>query len=451
MAYTSVYVIFFFVTLRLELCANKNTNMRIKFISIQNFRAIHNFECTCDEAVNVIYGINGAGKSTIVQALKILLSWPIRRILNPNGNGTALTDKDISKGASFCSLEVTLDDLQETTWKLYRQRSTERTKAEVSNLKQLMVYANEWVYEHSKNGAITSMPAIGIFDVNRAVIEVPQRLVRQGTMSPADAYDGKTDFKSFFHWYREREDIENEKIRELFFSHKESNEIKLDVQLSAVRRAIEQVLPQYGDFHVVRNPRRFVMKKNGESFDFSNFSDGEKCYITLVGAIARKLAMTHPDSENPLDERGIFIIDEIDLHLHPEWQQTVVTKLRDTFKHCQFFMTTHSPIVLSGVRTYDGEQIFAVQNGNVILQTGKIFGGQVQDILLRQFNISSLRSPEADKLLNQWREKINNGKVNDEEYKALRAKILHWINPVDSEIMQLLLEEKKMQKTNEKD
>ena len=114
-------------------------------------------------------------------------------------------------------------------------------------------------------------------------------------------------------------------------------------------------------------------------------------------------------------------------------------------------MTTHSPIVLSGVRTYDGEQIFAVQNGNVILQTGKIFGGQVQDILLRQFNISSLRSPEADKLLNQWREKINNGKVNDEEYKALRAKILHWINPVDSEIMQLLLEEKKMQKTNEKD
>lgn len=424
--------------------------MRIKFISIQNFRAIRSFECTCDEAINVIYGINGAGKSTIVRALQILLSWPIRRILNPNSNGTALTDKDISTGASFCALELTLDDAQETTWRLYRQRSTERTKAEVSNLKQLMIYANEWVYDHFKDGAIASMPAIGVFDVNRAVIEVPQRLVRQGTMSPADAYDDKTDFKSFFHWYREREDIENEKIRELFFAHKELDEVELDVQLLAVRRAIEQILPQYGDFHVLRNPRRFVMKKNGQAFDFVNFSDGEKCYITLVGAIARKLAMTHPNSDNPLDERGIFIIDEIDLHLHPEWQQTVVNKLRETFRQCQFFMTTHSPIVLSGVRTYAGERIFAVQDGNVIPKTDKIFGGQVQDILLRQFNISSLRTPEADTLLDQWRQRIIRGEVNDEKYKALKAKIMSWFNPLDSDIVQLLLEEKKIIKTNEK-
>lgn len=424
--------------------------MRIKFISIQNFRAIRHFECMCDDAINVVYGINGAGKSTIVRALQILLSWPIRRIINPNGNGIALTDEDITKGASFCSLEITLDDPQETTWKLYRQRSTERTKAEVSNLKQLMIYANEWVLNHTENGAISMMPAIGTFDVNRSVIEVPQRLVRQGTMRPTEAYQGKTDFKSFFHWYREREDIENEKIRELFFANRDAKHVKLDVQLTAVRTAIEQILPQYGDFHVLRSPRKFVMKKNGVEFDFTNLSDGEKCYITLVGAIARKLSMTHPNSANPLNERGIFIIDEIDLHLHPEWQQTVVPKLRDTFKNCQFFLTTHSPSVLSGVRTYAGEKIFAVRDGDVILQDSNIFGAPVQDILLRQFNLSGLRAPEAEALIAKWRKKLAKGEINDQEYAEIKSDLLSKLDPANEDILRLIFEERKLRKQHEK-
>ena len=429
--------------------------MRITRIVIENFRAIHHFDSTCHNAINVIYGINGAGKSTIVRALQILLTWPIRRILNPNGNGIALTDEDISLGATYCSLEATLDDPQETTWRLYRQRSTERTKAEVSNLKHLMSYANDWVLEHSKNGAITSMPAIGIFDVNRAVIEVPQRLVRQGTMLPSDAYKSKTDFKLFFHWYREREDLENEKIRDLVINRKDLRdsqiEAQLDIQLTAVRTAIELTLPQYGNFHVHRSPRKFVMKKNGVEFDFTNLSDGEKCYITLVGAIARKLAMTHPDSHNPLDERGIFIVDEIDLHLHPEWQLTVVPKLRAIFKNCQFFLTTHSPIVLSGVRTYEGEQIFAVQNGEVKRQGSKIFGAPVQDILLDQFNLTGLRAPEAEALIDEWRKRLEKGEYEGEAYEKVKSEILQKMNPVDENIARLFLEELKLKQQHEKD
>lgn len=420
--------------------------MKIKFISIRNFRAIRSFECMCNGNMNVIYGINGAGKTTIAKALEILLSWPIRRIINPNGNGIALTNKDITKGESFCSLEITLDDPQETTWRLYRQRSTERTKAEVSNLKQLMIYANEWVLEHTKDGMIDTMPAIGVFDVNRAVIEVPQRLVRQNIMTPAGAYAGKADFKSFFHWYRQREDIENEKIREMFFAKENARDVKLDVQLTAVRTAIEKALPQYGGFHVQRSPKKFVMKKNGMEFDFINLSDGEKCYITLLGAIARLLAITHPSSEEPLQERGLFIVDEIDLHLHPEWQKTVVEKLRAVFPNCQFFLTTHSPFVLSGVRTYDGEQIISVSNGEAIAQSGKIFGSQAQDILLNQFNIDSLRAPEAEELVREWREKIAKGEVLDEEYKTIKSKLMDRMNPMDSEVMRLLLEETKVLK-----
>ena len=261
---------------------------------------------------------------------------------------------------------------------------------------------------------------------------------------------GKTDFKSFFHWYREREDLENEKIRDLVFNHKDLRdsqlESRLDIQLTAVRKAIEETLPEYGNFHVMRSPRKFVMNKNGVEFDFTNLSDGEKCYITLVGAIARKLAMTHPDSMHPLDERGIFIIDEIDLHLHPEWQLRVVPKLRKIFKNSQFFLTTHSPIVLSGVRTYDGERIFAVQAGEVKPQGGKIFGLPVQDILLCQFGISGLRAPEAEQLISKWRDKLAKGEINDSEYAAIKSELYNKMDPMDEDIVQLLLEERKLKK-----
>jgi predicted ATP-binding protein involved in virulence len=63
----------------------------------------------------------------------------------------------------------------------------------------------------------------------------------------------------------------------------------------------------------------------------------------------KKLFDRYPDSENPLKESAVLLVDEIDLHLHPQWQRTVIKYLSDIFPQTQFIVTTHSPFVIQSM------------------------------------------------------------------------------------------------------
>lgn len=420
--------------------------MKISKIQIENFRAIKSYESDISDSINVYYGENGVGKSTLITAISYLLSWLTARLLNAKGNGKILTDDDISQSASYCKISLTLND--GTKWMLYRQRKIIRTKSEQSDLRQLSEWTARWVNEHRDvDGSITELPTIGIFNVNRSVVDVPQRLVRQKSLLPESIYSIKIeDFKSFFHWFREREDVENELLRTLYNRNQLAGGFNPDPQLAAVRAAILKTMPQYENLHVKRSPRKFVLEKNGVEYDFSQLSDGEKCYITLVASIARRLSVTHPNSKSILDEEGIFVIDEIDLHLHPEWQRQIVCRLRETFQHCQFILTTHSPSVLSSIRTFANEHVYMVNDGMIRQRKGKIFGADVSDILLRDFAVSSVRSIEAEHILENVRRHLEDGDIASEEYMNARNTMLEILDPTDKTVVALLAEELKLRK-----
>lgn len=420
--------------------------MKISKIQIENFRAIRSYESDISDSINVYYGENGVGKSTLVTAISYLLSWLTARILNAKGNGKILTDEDISTGAPHCKISLTLTD--GTQWTLYRQRKTIRTKSEQSDLRQLSEWTDRWVNEHrDTDDSITELPTMGIFNVNRSVVDVPQRLVHQKSLSPESIYSIRMeDFKSFFHWFREREDVENEILRTLYNRNQLAGGFNPDPQLAAVRAAILKTMPQYENLHVKRSPRKFVIEKSGVEYDFSRLSDGEKCYITLVASIARRLSVTHPSSKSILDEEGIFVIDEIDLHLHPQWQRQVVGRLRDTFPHCQFIFTTYSPSVLSSVRTFANEHVYMVNDGVIHQRKGKIFGADVSDILLRDFAVSSARSIEAEHILDNVRNHLESGDITSEEYLNAREAMHKKLDPSDKDVVALLAEELKLRR-----
>jgi len=96
-----------------------------------------------------------------------------------------------------------------------------------------------------------------------------------------------------------------------------------------------------------------LVSKSGQELAINWLSDGEKCLLALVGDLARRLAIANPNAKNPLDGRGIVLIDEIELHLHPEWQREVIPSLVKTFPNCQFIITTHSPQVISEILPED--------------------------------------------------------------------------------------------------
>lgn len=362
--------------------------MRVKHISISNYRAVRNLEYSCAEGMNVFVGVNGAGKSTLLYAICTLLSWFVGKVKNAEGRGVVLTDYDISKGADFCRLTLHMDTAK---WVCYKQRSTVRKKAmEKSDYAELRQLTDELMTRYHNSDELMALPVVAFYGVDRAVASIPQRLHKAMSMRPLDLYDeellGHTDFRYFFEWFRDKEDIENANYRE------NPNEFTPDVQLEAVRRAISSILPEYGELKVHRSPQYFSMTKGDTEYRLERFSDGEKCYITLFGDIARKLAMANPTMENPLLGEGVILIDEIDLHLHPTWQMKILRQLKETFPNCQFFITTHSPQVASSVDTSNGDNLSLVREGHIEPASSKTYGKKTDELLLKEFGMPNVRN-----------------------------------------------------------
>jgi hypothetical protein len=102
-----------------------------------------------------------------------------------------------------------------------------------------------------------------------------------------------------------------------------------------------------------------TVNKNTQELIIDQLSDGEKCLLAMVGDIARRLAIANPSLDDPLQGEGIVLIDEIELHLHPQWQHKIIPRLTETFPNCQFIVTTHSPQILSHVYP---ENIYILQS-----------------------------------------------------------------------------------------
>lgn len=367
--------------------------MKIKHITIDNYRILKHVDIDFQSNVNVFIGINGAGKSTILHAVRILISWFIARMQTRTGRGLSLTDKDITHGEDSCRLVMYLDN--GIKWMLFKRRSSIRKPQEdKTDLSEMNGFIRSFYDTFTpKNESLTHVPMIAYYGVDRAVTNVPSRVSSKHLLNPLDIYTGfgdeKLNFRSFFEWFKEREDIENEEFRN------NNSTFEVDKQLEAVRLALESALPEYKNLRIRRNPRAILIDKNGEKFNFDELSDGEKCYITLIGDIARKLAMANPQTNNSLNESGIVFIDEIDLHLHPSWQQNVIDNLTRAFSNVQFIITTHSPFIISSTKKSVGNQIVILNDGELQKVYDDVYGSTVEDVLLGVFGLKTVRNVEV--------------------------------------------------------
>jgi len=363
--------------------------MKLSKLKIENFRSVKYLCLDCNDKMNVFVGDNGAGKSTVLDAVTLLLSWYVARIKNVTGRGNAISKNDINNGASFSFLECTTFD--NVSWSILKKSTKVRKIAAdlkvqmKTDLAALTDFTNRIIEEND------SYPVVAYYGVDRAVSEIPLRVRKKHRLEPENVYekalDGKASFRFFFEWFREREDIENEVYR----NANGGAEFKSDRQLTAVRMALNGFFQNYGSFRIRRHPLSFVMEKQINEdekieLDFHQLSDGEKCYITLVCDIARKLAMANPNLQNPLEGEGIVLIDEIDFHLHPKWQGEVLGKLTDIFPNCQFFISTHSPFVVSSVLNGKGT-IIGMKDGKSFSKTSDMYGREIDIVLADYFDV----------------------------------------------------------------
>ena len=99
------------------------------------------------------------------------------------------------------------------------------------------------------------------------------------------------------------------------------------------------------EFLLIDEPTNHL-DKGGREIRVDLLSEGEKCTLAMIGDLARRLILANPAMENPLEGKGIVLIDEIELHMHPSWQRRILSILKEVFPNIQFIVTTHSPQVL---------------------------------------------------------------------------------------------------------
>ncbi|MEG4455217.1 AAA family ATPase [Microcoleus sp. N9_A1] len=324
--------------------------MKVKRLKMNSFRGFSDLTLEFDrDEPTVFIGINGVGKSSILDCLAILLSWLTKRIQNPNSSGRFFNDDDIKKGGkeTHNKITISINDGQELAWSLTHVTKG-RSKDTSSNLAELKTVVDN-IHNELDGTSNVALPLAIYYPTNRAVLDIPLKIRTKHSFQQITAYDevltgGQIDFRRFFEWFRDREDLENELRLNNY------NEYR-DRQLEAVRDAIANLLNGFSNLRIRRSPLRMTVDKQGDELIINQLSDGEKCLLALAGDLARRLAIANPNpSCNPLQGFGVVLIDEIELHLHPKWQRAIIPNLAKTFPNCQFIVTTHSPQVISDLK-----------------------------------------------------------------------------------------------------
>lgn len=394
--------------LLMKLCAEQldKYQFRIESIKLLNFRGYENLTVNFSPKSNiaVIVGNNGSGKSTILDAIKKSLTHLSSRLTTRSFNGDSIDLLEINNcnEADFATIIPTLT-LNNHPFKMELSQSKPLKPNKDSKYEEINVLANIFKQVNSVNNDF-NFPLLACYNVERAnevttkdienSAEIKDNQIWDKSKAYSKSLNGKADFKLFFRWFKEsieeenadnsdvkalkatikskEEELNNPILKELISDSgssssakaliekyaKDINDLKLKLNsssnlknktLEVVRGAIYTFLPGFSNLNLQLNPLDLTMMKNGVVLSVLQLSQGEKSILALVADIARRLTLLNPKEDFPLNGTGIVLIDEIDLHLHPEWQQLVIPRLQTTFPNIQFIITTHSPQVLTTV------------------------------------------------------------------------------------------------------
>lgn len=321
--------------------------MIIKSLEYINYRGLRNGSIDFDPRLTVVVGKNGSGKSSVLQAVAIAVSWIVARIKSEKGVGQYIDDLSVTNGHQNAQIMAEFDEFG--TMAIPNKTKTGLPKRYSIDLNGLRRYSNEIRQQLEVTHFKNSVPVFALYGVKRAVIDIPLRIrntEEHMLETYSDCLHGAAKFREFFMWFRNQEDLENELRLDQGRGEDYSSR-----ELGAFRRAMQRFMPEYTHVRVRRKPLRMTVCKNGEELNVAQLSDGEKIYLALIGDLCRRLALANPTFEDPLEGRGIVLIDEVDLHLHPEWQGEVAERLTRVFPNLQFIISTHSSQVINRVAT----------------------------------------------------------------------------------------------------
>lgn len=413
--------------------------MKIANLDIENFRGIQKLNLALDQHLTLIIGSNGVGKSTVLESIAILLSWLTARVRSPRGSGRSISESQIYNKSNTAIITLQLSSPEEEAWDVFKTRKG-RVSLKKPNMSALKMQADNLREIITISEGKCSIPVFAYYPINRAVIDIPLRIHGQHTAELLEAWDDSltsaANFRSFFAWFRQQEDLENQSFVEREKGIATSSAEYPNKQLQAVRQALEDFLPEFTHFRVKRNPLKMVVNKSGEELNIEQLSDGEKCMIALVGDLARRFAIANPTLEDPLHGEAIVLIDEFDLHLHPEWQRSMIRQLPLTFPQGQFVVTTHSAQAIGEVNAAQIRLLGRNNEGGIeVSRPSQSFGltsDQVLDEIMKVDSPLSRNKEVSEKITNIF------DLIDAEHFQEAEQSIIELQKRVEGELPELV-------------
>jgi len=197
------------------------------------------------------------------------------------------------------------------------------------------------------------------------------------------------------------------------------SEAKRQKELGIV--AINKVLPQGVKFDSVTPEGRILFDIAGHQVPTITLSDGYRSVLALTGDLVWRLLLAFPDSDDPLSEQGVVLIDELDIHLHPIWQRDIAVKLREQFPNLQFFVATHSPLVAAGAGIDALTYRFVFHQGETIVTAVENIASLNVDRILQSeaFGLVSPFSPQTQAIIDRYDALMRKKRRTPKEEKAL--------------------------------
>jgi predicted ATP-binding protein involved in virulence len=414
--------------------------MRINTLRLRNFRGFEEETFQLNSRFTVFIGDNAKGKTSILEALSIAA-----------GSFFLGIDKVSSKGIQEDDVRVVTIDGQPKPQKpviiqaFWEFTALDRSIWDLNPQQEKMVWVRELLHkntthqsafhirdfakgllEKSRSSSGVVFPVIAYYGTGR-LWALHEKLKYQKqeegvVMAYTNALSSKASPKEFLEWYKTQED-----------SVRKFEDVLEMAHLTAFKEVITTLIPEkrWEDIAFDNKANDLVGiftsgEGRREKLKFSQLSDGFRNVIALAADIAYRCIQLNPHlgAEVVRATPGIVMIDELDLHLHPNWQRHIVNDLKNAFPSIQFVVTTHSPFIVQSLKA---EELIILDDD--IKKDGDPFKKSLEDVVANEMGVEDVpRSKEfleMQEVAEEYYQLISQGKksVTDLRTQQLRGRL----------------------------
>lgn len=363
--------------------------MRLDQLKIQNFRCFEQASIAFSPQFNLFVGVNGAGKTSLLQAVAASLATPLHAV-----SGAVVWIHAQEKNARLALLRMEGRVRYERCYPV--RLEAEGVVAGQSRqwwMEESGPGNNQTKFEHTIYSALTDLAAslaqggAGALPVV-AFYTAERRWKLGGTTAEEAVRKQESRLDAYRSWHEAALDVQGletwvvaKSLEQLEAAAQSQSGADLPSELALVNRAVADAVPGAVGLRYDIKFRRLVLDwHSGDPVPFDTLSDGQRGVVALVADIARRMVLLNPQlgSDVLAQTPGIVVIDELDMHLHPAWQRSLPGVLKATFPQVQFIATSHSPQMMSELMP---EEIWLMRGAEVVGHPERSMGLSTNQVL----------------------------------------------------------------------